>query len=196
MAFEVSRTDQVVRVIGAGVDTVDVQELYDFSVDWLAQPQNLDIDNFVEASGKALIAAGPPAELTGITLIMLNDWRLQFQDEPGPDTVSKIVRGGNLVAINTFDNNPIKPSTFTQVQVAQSVSPTLIQTNTTSGLTAAEAQQLEEIVALFGLLQGGPVTLTDIAGATPGLHEFTTSYGAVTITVTPNPDGSITLERT
>lgn len=79
-------------------------------------------DKIANATGKEDIGSG---DLVGITMILVNDWRIVFEDRAGPSTESVVVSGGNLVAVNSFSNNPVKPSTFTQVQIRQSASPTL-----------------------------------------------------------------------
>lgn len=72
-----------------------------------------------DAYGKQQLSDGV---LVGITLVLLDDWKLRFEARPGPDTVACIVEGGNLVAIS---GNPLAPSAFTSVTIAQSSSPTI-----------------------------------------------------------------------
>ena len=109
--------------------TVTIQELVDAIADWWDDPQNLDIGGtsdggvFAFWGGKISLGGG---EFTGITLILTDDWRVLFEDRAGPTYESMTVTGGNLVAINAFSDNPIKPSAFTQVQIRQSTSPTLV----------------------------------------------------------------------
>jgi hypothetical protein len=85
----------------------------------------MDILQLANATGKDCLG-GCPTVQTGITLTLLNDWRVRFEDRPGPCTVQVSVSGGNLVAVNAFCNNPIAPSTFTQVTVESSVSASII----------------------------------------------------------------------
>lgn len=88
---------------------------------------NLDYGHIANAYGKQALGGGT---YVGITMELINDWRISFEARTGPDTILCTVSGGNLVAINQYANNPIKPTAFTQVNIAQSTSPTLIQPDT------------------------------------------------------------------
>lgn len=81
-----------------------------------------------DAFGKQDLGGG---SLVGITLVLLDDWRLRFEARPGPDTVACIVTGGNLVAVS---GNPIAPSAYTTVTVAQSSSPTIATSDSETNL--------------------------------------------------------------
>lgn len=85
----------------------------------------MDILQLANATGKDCLG-GCPTVQTGITLTLLNDWRVRFENQCGPCTIQVDVTGGNLVAINAFCNNPIAPSTFTQVTIQSSVSASII----------------------------------------------------------------------
>lgn len=104
---------------------ITVQELVDQIANYLDDPQCLDIDWFAEWAGKVSLG-GTPEVFSEVILILLDDWRLEFEGRGGPDYIPCVVLGGTLVAANTFDNNPIKPSSFTQVQIRQSISGTLL----------------------------------------------------------------------
>ena len=124
VTLEFLRVDKVVRV--PSPDTlVTIQEIYDQSQDWLDEPGQMNVQHFLSAGGKESLG-GVPEEFVGVTLTLVNDWRLEFQARGGPGYDSCFIIGGNLVAVNTFANNPIKPSAFTQVQLRQSQSPTLL----------------------------------------------------------------------
>lgn len=71
------------------------------------------------AFGKQSLGGG---SFVGITVQLLENWKLAFEARPGPTTVAVMVTGGNLVADS---GNPIYPTTFTQVTIAQSSSPTI-----------------------------------------------------------------------
>ncbi len=85
---------------------------------------NLDYGHIVNAYGKQSLGGGASV---GITLELINDWRIAFEARSGPDTILCTVSGGNTVAINQYADNPIKPTAFTQVNIAQSTSPSIIQ---------------------------------------------------------------------
>jgi hypothetical protein len=116
------RTLKTVTVLSPETE-VDVLDVYSQAQDWLQQVANLDVLAFVTIGGRDALGGG---EFTGLTLTLLDDWRIEFEARGGPAYIPCIVSGGNTVAINSFDNNPIKPSAFTQVQIRQSQSPTLI----------------------------------------------------------------------
>jgi hypothetical protein len=97
----------------------------DAIADFLDDPQNLDITWFAEWAGKTSLG-GTPEVFSEVVLVLTEDWRLEFEARGGPTFESCVVRGGTLVAANIYDNNPIKPSAFTQVQIRQSISGTLL----------------------------------------------------------------------
>ena len=115
---------KVIRVAEPDVE-VTVQELVDSIADWLDEPANLDITWFAEWAGKVSLG-GTPELFSEVVLILTDDWRLEFEGRAGPDYVACVVRGGTFVAANSYDNNPIKPSAFTQVQIRQSISGSLL----------------------------------------------------------------------
>lgn len=74
----------------------------------------------ISAFGKQDLGGGV---LVGITVVLLDNWTVKFQDRSGPSTVSVRISGGNLVGAN--GHNPISPSTYTQVTLANSSSATI-----------------------------------------------------------------------
>lgn len=92
---------------------------------------NLDYPLIANAYGKQALGAG---SYIGITLELVNDWRIAFEARSGPETTACTVSGGNLVAINQYGNNPLKATAFTQVNIAQSSSPTIIQADANYGM--------------------------------------------------------------
>lgn len=114
--------DKTITVLSPGV-AVGVQELVDKIAGYMDEPSQLSIDVIADWEGKAGLGG---SEFTGITLTLINDWRVQFEARGGPTYISCQVTGGNLVAINAFSDNPIKPTAFTQVQIRQSQAPTII----------------------------------------------------------------------
>ena len=103
--------------------SVTIQDLVNQIREYEDDLDNLDYGQICNAFGKQSLGGG---SYVGITLELINDWRIQFEARAGPDTVLWSVTGGNLVATNTYSNNPIKPSAFTQVVISQSSSPTII----------------------------------------------------------------------
>ncbi len=94
-------------------------------------PINMDYPLIANAYGKQALGGGT---YIGITLELVNDWRIAFEARGGPDTILCTVSGGNLVAINQYGDNPIKPTAFTQINIAQSSSPTIIQADANYGM--------------------------------------------------------------
>lgn len=103
---------------------VTIQDLVDAIRDYEEILDNFDIFHIAEASGKQDLGGGV---LVGITLELLDGWRVYFEDRPGPSTVSVSITGGNIVAINAFNNNPVAPSEYTQVSITSSSSATISQ---------------------------------------------------------------------
>lgn len=119
------RVIQVDRFQGQTEQTqVTIQDLVNQIRDYEDELDYMDYPKICDAFGKQSLGGGT---FVGITLQLLNDWRLAFEARPGPNTVLCTVSGGNLVATNQYNNNPIKPTAFTQVVIAQSSSPTIIK---------------------------------------------------------------------
>lgn len=120
------KLDRVIQVDSLGniQVSVTIQDLINQIRDYEDELINMDYDKIANAFGKQSLGGGA---LVGITLELVNDWRVAFEARPGPDTVLCTISGGNLVAINQYSNNPIKPTAFTSVTIAQSSSPTIIK---------------------------------------------------------------------
>src|SRR3989344_4714294 len=115
--------DRVIQV-DSPQTVVTIQDLLNQIRLYEEQLINLDYATVANAYGKQPLGGG---SYVGITLELINDWRIAFEARPGPSTILCTVSGGNIVAINQYSNNPIKPTAFTQVVIAQSSSPTIIQ---------------------------------------------------------------------
>lgn len=115
--------DKINKLIVITTDTeVTIQDLIDNIRDY--EDENLEIASIANAYGKQDLGGGAKV---GITLELINNWRIKFEDRDPPDYIVCIIKGGNLVAINDYDNNPICSSAYTQIILAQSTSPTLIE---------------------------------------------------------------------
>ena len=121
-------------IIESPTTTVTIQELVNAIRNWEDELINLSYEKVMEAAGKEELGAGVQV---GITLKLINDWRVQFEDRPPPDYISCKIAGGNLVATNSYNNNPIKPSAYTQVTIAQSVSATIGEGSSASEIATA-----------------------------------------------------------
>lgn len=112
--------EQQIIEVPAPDTSLDIQYLVNQTRDtedelWPAMPYSKILDAF----GKQALGGGT---FVGITVMLLGNWKIRFEARPGPDTVSCIVSGGNLVAES---GNPIAPSAYTTVSLAQSSSPTI-----------------------------------------------------------------------
>ncbi|MBI5126878.1 right-handed parallel beta-helix repeat-containing protein [Candidatus Roizmanbacteria bacterium] len=114
------------RIIQVDADqtSLDIQDLLNQIRLYEEQLINLDYGTIANAYGKQPLGGGT---YIGITLELINNWRLAFEARPPSTYILCTVSGGNLVAINDYENNPIYPTAFTQVVIAQSSSPTIIQ---------------------------------------------------------------------
>jgi len=107
--------------------TLTIQTLYNEIRLYEEKMPFLFVAQIANGSGKQGLGGGVTV---GITLELINDWRLSFQardgTEEGGGTILCTVSGGNLVATNQYSNNPIKPTAYTQVVISQSSSATVI----------------------------------------------------------------------
>ncbi len=78
-------------------------------------------DKIIDAFGKQDLGGGV---LVGITVIMLDGWRVAFEARSGPSTVAVTISGGNFVG--EAGANPVAPTAYTQVTIAQSTSAALV----------------------------------------------------------------------
>jgi len=83
-------------------------------------------NKIIDAFGKQNLGGGLQV---GITVVMLDGWRVAFADRPGPTTTSVTISGGNFVG--EAGANPVAPTSFTQVTIAQSTSATLVSNTAT-----------------------------------------------------------------
>ena len=109
--------------------SITIQELIDAIRDIEDESIAMPYGHIADAYGKQDLGNGVKV---GITLVLMSPWRVAFEARPGPDTVSCRIDGGNLVG--GLDNNPIAPTAFTQVTMANSSSATLSTPNDTGNL--------------------------------------------------------------
>jgi len=114
--------DRVIQV-DAGQSEVTIQDLINQIRDYEDEISFLDYGKIADAFGKQDLGG---SEFVGITMVLLNEWRVQFESPGSAPTVNRFIRGGNLVADNTlYSDDPIKPSDYVTVIIAQSSSPTI-----------------------------------------------------------------------
>lgn len=115
--------DRVIQVDDPQTE-VTIQDLINQIRAYEEQLINLDYGHIANAYGKQSLGGD---SYIGITLELINNWRIQFEPRLAAPTVTCYIKGGNLVAINSYDNNPIKPADYVTVVIAQSTSPSIIQ---------------------------------------------------------------------
>lgn len=118
---------------------VTVQELVNAIRDFEDEPINLDLKTLATTTGKQDLGGGV---FVGITLELINDWRVKFEDRAGPSYISCRVKNGNLIAKNAYGDNPINPSAYTQVTVESSTSSSILET----GLSAVRIAILTNLL--------------------------------------------------
>lgn len=109
--------------------SITIQELIDEIRDAEDEVLAMSYGHIADAYGKQDLGNGVKV---GITLVLLSPWRIAFEARTGPDTVSCRIDGGNLVG--GLDGNPIAPTAFTQVTMANSSSATISTPNDTGNL--------------------------------------------------------------
>jgi hypothetical protein len=114
--------DRVIR-INLPETEASIQDILNQIRDYEDELDFLDYGHIANAYGKQSLGSGA---YVGITLELINNWRIQYQDRAAGPTVTAYITGGNLVAINDYDNNPVKPSDYVTVVIAQSTSPSII----------------------------------------------------------------------
>ncbi|MFA7301579.1 MAG: right-handed parallel beta-helix repeat-containing protein [Candidatus Shapirobacteria bacterium] len=128
MAFVFDFYNSIIEV-SAPDTSITIQALLNAIRDMEDEPLALPYGKIADAYGKQDLGNGV---LVGITMVLMSPWRVKFESRPGPDTVSCRIDGGNLVG--GLDGNPIAPSAFTQVTMANSSSATLSVPNDTANL--------------------------------------------------------------
>lgn len=100
-----------------------MQDLVDTCREIESQQWNLDDAHLLNAAGKENLGGGVKVGIT----VTLNNARVAFEARPGPAYDQCNISGGNLVAIDDVgaDTNPIEPTAFTQIVLANSSSATL-----------------------------------------------------------------------
>lgn len=113
---------RIITVLSPSV-TITIQDLLDTCREIEDEPVNMVYSQLASAAGKENLGDGVKV---GITLTLINAV-LSFEARPGPTYTQCKVSGGNIVAVNSLneDISPIYPTAFTQVLVTASSSATL-----------------------------------------------------------------------
>lgn len=148
MAVTFDRINKIIEVEAPATE-IEVQDLANAIQQWQSLQENIDVPQVATASGKTELSTGV---VVGITLELLDNWQLKFEDRVGPAWVQCVVKEGNLVG--GILENPIATSTFVQVKLIQSAAATIVTTGG-SALTTEEHDKLMETS-----IPGDAMTLT------------------------------------
>lgn len=99
---------------------LDLQYLVNQTRDIEDNDDGITYPKILDAFGKQSLGG---SSFVGITVQLLENWRIRFEARAGPTTEVMTISGGNLVKEGGV--NPIAPSAFTTVTLAQSSSPTI-----------------------------------------------------------------------
>jgi len=121
--FDMDFTNQIMELQSA-YTSIALQEVYDTAHDAMAEIQNMDNARIASASGQEDLGGGLA---TGLTVRMLNGWRVKAADRGGPGFVRVSIDGGNLVtsAANGPDpNDPLAPADYVTYSLSKAASST------------------------------------------------------------------------
>lgn len=120
MAFIFDKVHKVIFIEspGYGSLTITIQELIDSIRDWEDNSEGIVEKSIANAYGKQDLGGGSKV---GITLELINNWRVQFEAEE--NLTNAYIIGGNLVAVNSYENDPIKPASNINVVIGLSTAP-------------------------------------------------------------------------
>src|SRR4030042_2726779 len=88
---------------------VTCQDLINAIRDYEEELDFMDYGHIANASGKQQLSE---TEFVGITLELINDWRVQFESPGPPTTITVYVRGGNFGATNSYKHKHTKASDY------------------------------------------------------------------------------------
>lgn len=95
------------------ITLVTLQDLHDTLRDIEDEPNVIQYLHLIDSAGKENLGGGLAVGITST----LQNAKVAFAARPGPTTIQCILRGGNLVAVDSVgaDLDPVEPTAFTQV---------------------------------------------------------------------------------
>jgi hypothetical protein len=132
-------TNKLIQV-GIAVTSVTNQQIVNAIRDY----ETTAIDTcvpFADIQGKKVLEG---SITTGICVELLDDWRVQFAPRGGPAWVNCQVIQGDLIATNSYGNDPFCPAAFVNMTRAMSTAATIV---TTGGLTPTQ-QEIRDAMKL------------------------------------------------
>ncbi|OGC54593.1 hypothetical protein A2797_01765 [candidate division WWE3 bacterium RIFCSPHIGHO2_01_FULL_48_15] len=188
MAVDFHKVLKLITVLKPATD-ITIQDLHDEIRLFEEQNPNLEVAKIMNASGKQPLGGGVQV---GITLELVNDWRLAFEDRsPGPAEVLCTVSGGNLVATNIYNNNPIYPTPYVQVVIAQSSSATILSPASDYGLLYLVESLRGRPASVGDIWYWDPTSGSDTNNGTTPVTAVATFAQAQTLASTGTPDNII-----
>lgn len=114
--------DKINKIITVEIPTVvvTIQEILNVIRDYEDELINLEEPQIVSAAGKEDLGEGVKV---GITITLLNNWRIAFEERSPPNYIQCKISGGNLVAEHV--DGPIYPTAYTQIVLTASSSATI-----------------------------------------------------------------------
>ena len=152
--------------ISIDVTSITIQELIDAIRDWEDGTDGITVRSVANAYGKQDIGGGAKV---GITLELINNWRIHFAERSS--WTNCYIYGGNLVAVNTYANDPIKSSAYTNTILAQSSSPTLVYSEGGGGVWTTEEKNI--------VLSGTSALMSNTTTLLSGTSAIASNVGAV-----------------
>lgn len=134
MAITFSIPDKHIQIDGILEDLQDLgnaTRLFEESFPMMSEPKIIDW------FGKQVLGGG---KFVGITMVLLNGWKIRADDRAGPGVTLVTVTGGNLVG---DADDPVEAATFVAYVIEQSTSAALVTANLDA--TNASISALEEI---------------------------------------------------
>lgn len=172
---------------------VEVVEVYSQTRDYEAELINMTLPQIVAGAGKEPLGQVLGASVfVGITMTLLDNWKIGWEDQAGPALATFEIRGGNTLGqvedirepSPTFQN-PIAATANATITRTNSSSATLIQPDAT--FDVIDATRLLEIWQLLGLDISNPLTVTKTSQAAGAISQTIGGDGENTSTVTRNP---------
>jgi len=151
-------TAKVITVTSAS-SSVTCQNVVDLTRDAEESDIGMSFAKIINAAGKDSLGG---AVQVGITVDLLDDWQLKFEDRSGTAFEQVFVTDGNLVG--GLSGQPIKVSDFTQVNVLRSAAATLVVSTVTAQGATAEV----DTGAIRDAVWSIPTTASAISSGTIG----------------------------
>ena len=118
MAITFDKLTKVIEIESPAIE-ITIQDLVNAIRDWQDELDNIETANILSAAGKEALGGGVSV---GVTMTLLDGWKVAFEARAGPTYTQCTVSGGNLVSED--ESNPIYPTAFTQIVVTASSSAT------------------------------------------------------------------------